>query len=78
MHERGFRKLRGFRDQILSLILLAQIGMSEREKGMFATFVDYRKAYDRVNREKIYIGVSKECWGGRSYGILLALLLYEL
>ena len=53
----GFRKLSACRDQILSfkLILLAQTRMSGRDNGMFVTFVDFRKAYDRVNREKLWV-----------------------
>ena len=49
----GFCKLRGCRDQILSMILLAQTRMSGGDNGMFAIFVDFCKVYDRVNKEKL-------------------------
>ena len=49
----GFRKGRGCRDQVLTLTLLGQIkAMSKR--GMFAAFIDFRKAYDRVDRAKLW------------------------
>ena len=48
----GFRRGRGCRDQLLTLMLLGQIkAMSKR--GMFVGFIDFRKAYDRVDREKL-------------------------
>ena len=40
----GFRRGRGCRDQVLTLMLLGQVKMQSR-RGMFATFVDFRKAY---------------------------------
>ena len=49
----GFRKGRGCRDQVLTLTLLGQIKAMER-KGMFAAFIDFRKAYDRVDRGKLW------------------------
>ena len=67
----GFRKLRGCRDQILSLILLAQTRMSGRDNGMFATFVDFRKAYDRVNREKLWVCLKNAGVRGRMLEFLL-------
>ena len=40
----GFRKGRGCRDQVLTLTLLGQIKAMSR-RGMFAAFIDFRKAY---------------------------------
>ena len=43
----GFRKGRGCRYQVLTLMLLGQI-KAMAKRGMFAAFIDFRKAYDRV------------------------------
>ena len=48
----GFRRGRGCRDQLLTLMLLGQIKAMMR-RGMFAGFIDFRTAYDRVDREKL-------------------------
>ena len=58
----GFRRGRGCRDQVLMLMLLGQIKACSR-KGMFATFIDFRKAYDRVDRNKLCMVVSEGQWG---------------
>ncbi len=55
----GFRRGRGCRDQILTLRLLGQTMMSKKKKGMLAAFIDIRKAYDRVDRSKLW-----DCLGG--------------
>ena len=44
----GFRKGRGCRDQLMTLVLLGQMKAVTR-RGMFASFIDLRKAYDRVD-----------------------------
>ena len=60
----GFRRGRGCRDQLLTLMLLGQIkAMSKR--GMFAGFIDFRKAYDRVDREKLWGCLERMGLGGR-------------
>ena len=46
----GFRKGRGCRDQIVTLILLGQIKMMTKKRGIFTAFIDFKKAYDRVDR----------------------------
>lgn len=38
-----------YRDQILILALLRQTMMTRKNKGMSAAFVDFKKAYERVN-----------------------------
>ena len=45
----GFWRGRGCRDWILTVVLLGQIMMARRKKGMFAAFIDFKKTYDRVN-----------------------------
>ena len=44
----GFRKGRGCRDQLMTLVLLGQM-KAVTGRGMFASFIDFRKAYDRVD-----------------------------
>ena len=58
----GFRMGRGCRDQILSLVLIGQSMVAKKSSGMVATFIDFRKAYDRVDRMKLW-----DCLG--QYGI---------
>ena len=59
----GFRRGRGCRDQLLTLMLLGQIkAMSKR--GMFAGFINFRKAYDRVDREKLWGCLERMGLGG--------------
>ena len=67
----GFRRGRGCRDQLLTLMLLGQIkAMSKR--GMFAGFIDFRKAYDRVDREKLWGCLERMGLGGRVSAFLKA------
>ena len=58
----GFRKGRGCRDQIVSLMLLGQTKLATQEGGFLAAFIDFSKAYDRVCRKKLW-----ECL--RGYGV---------
>ena len=46
----GFRKMRGCRDQVLSLVLYGQMEMLKTSSGMMAVFIDFSKAYDRIDR----------------------------
>ena len=62
----GFRQHRGCPDQIL---IWREVLASRKERGLptFATFVDVRKAYDTVWREKAYVamhdaGISGKLW----------------
>ena len=41
----GFKKSRGCRDQILTLMLVGQVQMAMRKSGMRAAFIDLKKAY---------------------------------
>ena len=61
----GFRRGRGCRDQVITLMLLGQMKARFR-KGMFATFIDFRKAYDRVDRKKLW-----QCLQDSGFGSLL-------
>ena len=61
----GFRRGRGCRDQLLTLMLLGQIkAMSKR--GMFAGFIDFRKAYDKVDHAGEIVGLFGKDGTGRS------------
>ena len=44
----GFRKQRGCRDQVLTLVLFGQTEMEKAAKGMMVAFIDFTKAYDKV------------------------------
>ena len=50
----SFRKGRGCRDQLLSLVLLGQTEVVRKPDGMLVAFIDFAKAYDNVNREKLW------------------------
>ena len=67
----GFRKGRGCRDQVLTLTLLGQIKAMSR-RGMFAAFIDFRKAYDKVDRGKLWQCVEVMEFGGRVTGFIKA------
>ena len=68
----GFRKGRGCRDQVLTLMLLGQIkALSKR--GMFAAFIDFRKAYDRVDRGKLWQCLEGMGFSGRITGFIRAI-----
>ena len=63
VEEQGvFRRGRGCRNQIVSLILLGQTKVTLQEDGFLAALIDFSKAYNRVCREKL--------WGClRGYGV---------
>ena len=50
----GFRKMRGCRDQVLSLVLLGQMEMLKKSSGLMVAFIDFSKAYDRIDRGKLW------------------------
>ena len=56
----GFRKQRGCRDQVLTLVLLGQTEIAKAAKGMLVAFIDFIKAFDTVDRGKMW-------WCLRSY-----------
>ena len=67
----GFRSGRGCRDQVITLMLLGQM-KARFGKGMFATFIDFRKAYDRVDRKKLWQCLQDSGFGGRILSFLQA------
>ena len=54
----GFRKGRGYREQLLTLVLLGQV-KAVAKRGMLASFIDFKKAYDRVDRGKLWSCLEK-------------------
>ena len=71
----GFRKGRGCRDQMVTLHLLGQIRMITKKKGMFASFIDLSKAYDRVDRTKLWRCLVEKGLSGRMIDFLKAAYL---
>jgi hypothetical protein len=63
----GFRKQRGCRDQVLTLTLtlLGQLEVTKKSSGMMVAFMDFSKAYDRVDREKLWRCLERCGIGGR-------------
>ena len=51
--QEGFRKGRGCRDQLRTLVLLGQL-KAVSVRGIFVSFIDCKKAYDRVDRGKLW------------------------
>ena len=45
----GFRKWRGCKDQVLTLVLLGQMEMVKKANEMMVAFIDFSKAYDKVD-----------------------------
>ena len=50
----GFRKQRRCRDQVLMLVLLGQTEMAKAARGMLVAYIDFPKAYDKVDRGKMW------------------------
>ncbi len=77
----GFRKGRGCRDQIVTLILLGQIKVMPKKRGIFIAFIDFKKAYDRVDRSKLWRCLENKGLTGRLIDFLKAVytkLSYEV
>ena len=49
----GFRKGRGCREQLLTLVLLGQV-KAVAKRGMLAGFIDFKKAYNKVSQRKLW------------------------
>ena len=62
----GFRKQRGCRDQVLTLVLLGQTEMAKAAKGMLVAFIDFTKAYDTVDQGKMWWCLEQLGVNGRS------------
>ena len=67
----GFRKGSGCRDQLLTLVLLGQV-KAVAKRGMLAGFIDFKKAYDRVDRGKLWGCLEKMGIRGRVTAFLKA------
>ena len=52
--QRGYRKRGRCRDQVLTLVLLGQMEMMKKANGMIVAFIDFSKAYDKVDRRKLW------------------------
>ena len=48
----GFRKSKGTRDAIFVLRMMGE-RMIQHQRELYITFIDYTKAFDRVNHEKL-------------------------
>ena len=62
----GFRKQKGCRDQVLTLVLLGQTEMAKAAKGMLVAFIDFTKAYDTVDQGKMWWCLEQLGVNGRS------------
>ena len=69
----GFRKQRGCRDQVLALVLLGQTEMVRADRGMLVAFIDFAKAYDKVDRGKLWRCLEQLGVNGRFLRFLKAL-----
>ena len=61
----GFRNGRGCEEQIFVMRQLAE-KMTEKDRKMYPVFVDLEKAYDKVCREELCMGMLTEIWCVRS------------
>ena len=61
----GFRKKRGCRDQLLSLVLLGQTEMVSKPAGMLVAFINFVKVYDNVDLEKLWSCLQSVGMNGR-------------
>ena len=68
-----FRKQRGCRDQVLALVLLGQTEMVRADRGMLVAFIDFAKAYDKVDRGKLWRCLEQLGVNGRFLSFLKAL-----
>ena len=64
-------KRRGYRNQLLTLVLLGQV-KAVAKRGMLAGFIDFKKAYDRVDRGKLWGCLEKMGIRGRVTAFLKA------
>ncbi len=60
----GFRKGRGCVDQIFAVKILVEKYL-EKDRKLFAAFMDLEKAYDRVNRKGLWETL-ESVWVGRA------------
>ena len=51
--------------QVLTLVLLGQTEMAKATRGMLVAFIDFAKAYDKVDRGKLWVLLEKLGINGR-------------
>ena len=71
----GFRKGYSCMEQVLSLVLLGQSQVSMKREGMLVAYIDFLKAYDRIDRMKLWSCLSSNGICGRFLNFLKT--LYE-
>ena len=69
----GFQKERGCRDQGLSLVLLGKMKILKKAHGIMITFIDFSKAYDNVDRDKLWKSIGKLGMNGKFLGFVQSL-----
>ena len=67
----GFGKGIGCRDQLMTLVLLGKM-KAVMGRGMFASFVDFKEAYDRVDQGELWGCLKRMGIGGRALAFLKA------
>ena len=72
--QNGFRKNRSTVDQITSLTSIIET-RKLKKKSTFAIFVDFKKAYDAIDRSKLFIELNKLGIAGKMFNALRS--LYE-
>ena len=68
-NQNGFRKCRNTMDHISSLMILIETRKNQT-KSTFAAFIDFRKAYDSVNRNKLFEKLRYNGIHGKMYNAL--------
>lgn len=66
----GFREKRGMRDQILVLNSLINNRLKHRGKKLYVAFIDFRAAFDKVNRKKLSEKLRKKGIDGHMYEMI--------
>ena len=69
----GFQKERGCRDQGLSLVLLGKMKILKKAHGIMITFIHFSKAYDNVDRDKLWKSIEKLGVNGKFLGFVQSL-----
>ena len=65
----GFRQRRGTRDQITNLRIIMQ-KMKEHQQPLFMCFVDFKKAFDSVSHEKLWMTMLEMGYPGHIINLL--------
>ena len=74
----GFKRGRGCRGQVFTLMLLGQIKAHARMGDVCDIYyIDFQKAYDRVDRNKLWQCSQTIGFGGRALAFLKAAYMYR-